>query len=787
MRMGKRLYSLLMFLAVSVLGGLLLAGLAVPVTGLAASTGKIAADSMNQVPEELEVPPQPERSIALLADGSTLASFYDQNRVFVKLDQISPSMRMAQVAIEDTRFYKHGAVDLTGTVRALVRTTSGNTQGASTLTQQYVKLVLIQKAQADGDTAAMAAITSRTMSEKIREIRYAVALEQKLSKDQILENYLNMAYYGDGAYGVEAAAKHYFGVSAKDLDLAQSAMLAGVVRNPVTTDPVHHPLVAVERRNNVVDRIGELAAAGSTDVPGIAAIKPDAIAAAKAEKWDASKVQVSQGGCVSASLPLVCRYLEKLLVQSPSLGATPNDRHNLLYRGGLVIKTSIDTRIQEASQDAISRYIKPGDPVISLSITMQPGTGLITSMAQSRPQMTGDGGTWYNYAVPLSQGGYSGFQGGSTFKAYTTAAALAMGMPISRSYDVQKSWQFQGERFPGGCSGTIVQRSSWIVDSDRQGPMDMLTGAGASVNGYFVALEQDVGICNVVKMAQTLGLKAATNTDLKKYGDNPSFTLGTVEISPLSQVEAYGTFAARGMHCTPILITEIKTKAGQALAAPAANCSQVISQDVADRVNVVLQQPYKGGGTAESARPSGNWDIAGKTGTENGVLAIWCMGYTPEVVAAGMIAEDRDPKYSSIWANRGSYGLGGWHLQSGYTLKGSSGSEAGGLIMKPALQAALEGKPNTQFVVPGAQQAAQKVAVPSCNSVASCKAALQAAGFAGVVRSTPNDQPPGTFLGISPRGMAPQFSTIYISVSGGPEQPAPAAPAPVAPAPVATG
>ena len=182
--------------------------------GLAGVSSKAAAEELDNLPAELATPIPPTRSKVLMGNGKVLAYFYDENRIYVKLDKIAPVMRQAQLAIEDHRFYEHGALDLRGTLRALVRNSAGaETQGGSSITQQYVKMVQIEACQGDKqcvDDATGADGRPR----KIRELRYAIALEKRFTKDQILERYLNIAYYGEGAYGVEAAARHYYSKNA---------------------------------------------------------------------------------------------------------------------------------------------------------------------------------------------------------------------------------------------------------------------------------------------------------------------------------------------------------------------------------------------------------------------------------------------------------------------------------------------------------------------------------------------------------------------------------------------
>ncbi len=266
---GSLLYRFFMFILVSVFAGVLVAGLFIPFAGMAGQlAGTVARGGVESIPADLETPAAIGEVDGLPANGEVLAQFYDENRTYVPIDQIAPVMRQAQVAIEDHRFYEHGALDARATMRALVRNTSssGGTQGGSSITQQYVKMVQIETAAQRGDKDGVAKAQEQSLSRKIQELRYAVAVENRFvkdpnggGKDAILERYLNLAYYGDGAYGVESAAHHYFNTTAKDLTLDQAAMLAGMVQNPVATDPVNNPpRAAIERRNVVLNRMAEL-------------------------------------------------------------------------------------------------------------------------------------------------------------------------------------------------------------------------------------------------------------------------------------------------------------------------------------------------------------------------------------------------------------------------------------------------------------------------------------------------------------------------------------------------
>ena len=768
-----------MFVLVSVLGGVLVAGLAVPTAGIGAELAKVSAGALQAIPKDIETPPPAEGSTVLMADGTVLTNFFDENRAYVPLSEISPAMKQAQLAVEDQRFYAHGALDFRGTLRALVRTSSGNTQGGSTLTQQYVKLALIDKAVNDNDKDALAAAYDRNFSRKLLELRYAIALEERLSKDEILERYLNLSYYGAGAYGVEAAAKRYFNVSAKDLTLAQAAMLAGLVRNPATTDPIRYEKIAIERRNNVLDVM--LSQAGTPDVwHFMEPVTKAQVAEAKAIGFDRSLVTETPHGCASSEFQNLCSVVESILLKMPSLGPDVESRRKAVTRGGLTIQTEIDPRTQRAAQQAVSDYIYPTDPAIGLMVMIEPGTGLIKGLAQSRPNIGNNPGeTYLNYAMEREIGNTSGFFGGSTYKVFTLAAAIAKGFPTSRTYDAPKVKDWQGETFVN-CEGPFVFRNGskkeWkVTNAGGGGDFDMYSGTKSSVNNFFVALEQDVGICDTIRMAETLGLKIQyakkSNGESMTINDvawQPSFTLGAAESSPISLANAYATLAARGMRCDPILLKSVVNKAGKAFEVPPANCQQVIPQEIADRVNDVMRGPFNGG-TASSSRISG-YNLAGKTGTDGkDTKAIWLVGYTPNLAGAAMIGVDRtherfkNQKYDDLR-------LQGTPIRDGKArLRGSSGGEAGRGIWYPAMRAALEGMERLDFVKPTKVEQ-PIVDVPSCSGMGlnECRRTLQLAGFGTSITRVENARPAGTFLGIRPSGRAERFSTIRLLVSSGP-------------------
>lgn len=757
---GNKLYALAMFGAVSVLTGLLVAGLIVPFAALAGGVTKAAADSLEDLPAGLDVPPQSERSRILMADGTVLATIFAENRIYVPLDKIAPVMRKAQVAIEDHRFYEHGAIDLLGTMRAAVRTSSGSTQGGSTLTQQYVKLVQVEAAMATNDTAAAAKATEQTLTRKIRELRYAEAMESKYTKDEILERYLNIAYYGDGAYGVEAAAQHYFQTSAAKLNLSQAAMLAGLVQNPTATDPTRYPAAAIKRRNVVIERMVTLGIVSRASADR-----------AKASTFDTTKVKTSPNGCVSSKYPFLCDYVVRTITSSkmPSMGKTAEERLNLLKRGGLTIRTLIDQKTQDAAEDAVLDMVQPTDQAIATSVMIQPKTGLIVAMAQSRPDMgTQPGETYYNYAVDRAMGGAEGYQGGSTFKAFTMTAALASGrFTPSKTYVSPSKKQFKGEEFES-CQGRFTLNEDYApANSVKSGTFDMYEGAKWSVNSYFLQLERDAGICQTVEMAEKLGVKMATGEDMikdKQYDYAPSFTLGVAEVTPLSLTEAYATLANRGKHCDPIILESVVTKAGKELKVPSANCTQVVKADVADAVTKILRRVVSEG-TGMRATIPGGYPQAGKTGTTESNAAMWFAGYTPEIAGTAMIAVD---KMDPFWKGK-QQSLKRKYLRSGTYLEGSGSGDAG-RIYKAAMAQALEGRPKTAFTEPSEEMLkGKRTAIPDVSGMSyeEARRLIQLAGFSTLRVGVYSNYPVGTFLGASPRDFANLSQTIYLSVSVG--------------------
>jgi membrane peptidoglycan carboxypeptidase len=611
---------LVVMVAVAAVLGIVVAGLAIPFAGIAGIGARNVARTMDNLPEELKTDELPQRTTILDANGNRLASYYDENRITVPLQSISRTMVKAIVAIEDYRFYQHGALDLKGTLRALItnQANSGVVQGGSSITQQLVKLTLQSQAKTKAEREAA---TADTYARKLKELRYAIALEQSHSKDWILARYLNTAYFGDGAYGVQAAAKHYFNVNARDLNLRQSAMLAGLVKNPYGYDPTKFPDKTLERRNVVLDRMAQLN------------VVPQDKVEKNKQKDLGLQVQDVDNGCVNSRAPFFCDYVISYLLQDPQLGATVQERKNVLKNGGLTIKTTIDMTAQQDAESAVAAHVGKTDPAIGALAIEQPGTGNVLALAQSRPMgnRKKQGETYINFTVPKEYGGANGFQPGSTFKVFTLATALEDGYPLTTTFDSRSPMDFDLADF-SNCPGEGTFGGPYTaVNSTSSGMMNMYSGTRLSVNTFYLQLEEKTGVCKPYELAQQLGVNL-TDPSVERY---PTFTLGIADASPLEMAEAYATFAARGMHCASRPVTEILDSAGTVIKDDAPQCTQVIPQNVADAVSDVLRGVIEGGfASAQQLSVA----AAGKTGTTTAQKAVWFCGYTAHYAAAAVIA-----------------------------------------------------------------------------------------------------------------------------------------------------
>ncbi|MFH8239946.1 transglycosylase domain-containing protein [Streptomyces sp. NPDC018321] len=665
------------FLGVSVLAGAVLAGIALPAVGALGLAAKGSVESFDALPANLKTPPLSQRTSILDAEGGTIATVYSRDRTVVPLKEISPYMQKAIVAIEDSRFYEHGAIDLKGVLRALNKNArSGEvSEGASTLTQQYVKNVFVEEAGDDPTKVAQA--TQQTLGRKIRELKLAIQVEEELGKKKILENYLNITFFGQQAYGVEAASQRYFSKSAKDLNLQEAALLAGIVQSPSRYDPVNDEAEATKRRNVVLARMAQVGD----------------ISQAEADKAQEAplglKVSRPKNGCITAvkGAGFFCDYVREVFLSNPVFGKTKEDRAKIWNQGGLTIRTTLDPQAQESVQQSIKDHVYTSDDVATAATIVEPGTGKIVAMGQSRPYGVDikKGETTLNLSVNNDMGGGAGYQPGSTFKPIVAAAALEGGTPATQSYSSPYEMEYPSPvPVCGGKNWVNTEGAKLANENETEvGPYDMKEATALSVNTYYVQLISDIGICPVTQMADKMGVERANGNKLEQ---TPSIALGVTEVSPLTMASAYATFASRGMHCTPIAIESITQRIGnksKSLEVPKSTCSRAMSETTADTINTLLQGVVEDGTGTQAGLDSR--DSAGKTGTTDERFAAWFVGYTPNLAGAVWVG---DPKHERKMVD---ITIGGVPHAKVF------GGAVPGPIWRDMMSGALEGKPADDF------------------------------------------------------------------------------------------
>ncbi|MET7567719.1 transglycosylase domain-containing protein [Streptomyces sp. NPDC005492] len=666
------------FLGVSVLAGAVMAGIALPAAGALGLAAKGSVQGFDDIPDSLKSPQLSQRTTILDSKGNQIASVYSRDRTVVELKDISPYMQKAIVAIEDSRFYQHGAIDLKGVLRALNKNaqSGGVSQGASTLTQQLVKNYFVEEAGDDPTKVAQA--TQQTLGRKVRELKYAIQIEEKLGKKKILENYLNITFFGEQAYGVEAASERYFSKHAKDLNLQQSALLAGIVQSPTRYDPINDEAEAKKRRNTVLARMAEVGDISKAD-------------AQKAEQTDLGlKPSQPKNGCITAvkGASFFCKYVEKVFLSDPVFGKTKEARAKIWNQGGLTIRTTLDPQAQDSVQASLKEHIYKSDSVAAAATLVEPGTGKILGMGQSKPYGYGKNETEYNYSVNADMGGSNfGFPTGSTFKPFVAAAALEQGLPATQQYPAPYSMDYPSP--VSTCSGkNWVNQDGATVENESEsehGPYALKEAMAKSVNTYFVQMISDIGLCPVVNMTNKLGVVQG-NGD--KIPEVPAIALGSKGLSPLTMASAYAAFANEGTYCTPIAIESITQKVGnqqKSLAVPKSTCSQAMSKKTADTINTVLRGVVDSGTGQEAGLT--DRESAGKTGTTDSRKNAWFVGYTPQLAGAVWVGSAKQNVEMT------SIRIGGvWHDQV-------YGADTPGPIWKDAMTGALEGKQVKTFTL----------------------------------------------------------------------------------------
>jgi membrane peptidoglycan carboxypeptidase len=648
--MFRRTIALLVLL--TTLLGFLIVGAYVPAVSSTMVVGVANIDALATGLTPLVIPQLPRYSTLLSANGVVLARFNSENRSPVPLSKVSPIVIKTLISSEDRTFFSNSGIDARGIARAIIADLEGRAiQGGSTLTEQYVKNIL-ELEQRPGAHL-------NTIQLKVNEIVYARQLTRELTKDQILEGYLNTVYFGSQAYGIEAAARRYFSVHASQLNLPQAALLVALVESPTAYDPMTHPGIARAIRNQVlhvtfvnhqISRAQEFAAQASP-----LSLKPSE----------------PSTGCQASRVPYFCDWVSNELLTLPALGSTLALRLATLERGGLIIRTTLVPKHQAAAQAAAVSIVGDTNRVGDAIVVETPGTGAITAMAQNRVYGldSAKNQTTLNYANSPSPVG-------STFKAFTLSTALTQGVPLSTILPAGATYHSTTMNNPPGGFYTNAEPS----DGSN---LTIAQATDGSVNTAFVQLEEMVGVLPIAKTARAMGLTSlplsGPNAVTSKEG---SLTLGARGFTAIQMAGAYATLAAHGLHCIPRAVGAVTLANGVTVKIPP-QCKEVLAPAVANTVTSLLAGVITSG-TGTAAQIPGH-TLAGKTGTTTNFGSAWFDGYTATTAMAVWMGDPRGITYPL-------YDVAGVAAVYGGTLPAA--------MFKTAMTPILEGQPNVPIAPP---------------------------------------------------------------------------------------
>jgi penicillin-binding protein 1A len=719
---GGRLALIVALIAgVGLVASVALLTLVVPAAGLARDT----ANKLTDVPPLQETLPDPaQRSVIYASDGkTTLATLWlDENRRVVKLRDIPTRVRNAVIAIEDDRFYEHDGVDFRGIARAAVTDLrSGRiAQGGSTLTQQLVKLTITGN--------------SRTLDRKLREAIYAVELERRYTKNQILQYYLNQAYFGEGVYGIATAAQHYFGnASIKAVSLGQAASLAATIAAPERYKPTARK-ANLARRNLVLDRMQELGYATARQV-----------ARAKREKLRVERYTPPR------RQPYFERYIVDQLLNDPSynkaLGKVGTDeRKRKVFQGGLRIYTTLERTKQSMAASAVRGQMDRfgGDPAGALA-SVEPDTGRIVALYGGR--------SFKESQVDLATAkGGSGFQPGSAMKMFFVVAALEKGI----SPGIVMSGPARITITDRRCANSDGPWTPGNAGDSSAGIYNMYGATANSVNTWFAQLAVKVGPSAAVEVARRMGITNIPPKGSKGYADWNvcSLVLGAREVSVLDMAGAFGVLANRGVRCAPYSITKVVAPGERKpLIENRPECKRVVSEKISTRTVAMLRGviTYGTGRRASlGARP-----VAGKTGSAQENRSAFFSGFTPQLS-------------TSVWVG---FRKGQVEMKTQFNGGPVYGGTFPAIIFHDYMAAALADEPIARFPAAPPPPAPPATSVPSVVGLpqGEAQARLAQAGFRSQVRQVASGQPRGRVVRQAPGAGARlrQGSTVYLAVSGG--------------------
>jgi membrane peptidoglycan carboxypeptidase len=750
------------------LAGVLVAGVSYPLAAGAGLAANQASDSLSGLSTEVIAGSLPQATTITDNRGTPIAHLFAQDRELVTAGEVAPAMIAALIAVEDRRFFEHGGVDWAGTLRAVLANTAAGDieQGASTLTQQYVKnytLYVLANTEAEQLEAV-----EQTPTRKLREVQIALQLERQLAKDEILTRYLNTVYWGNGAYGIAAAARTYFGVTPDELTIPQAALLAGIVRSTAGFDPVRRPDAARERRDLVIRLMQEQ---GMIDAE-------QAQASLASPLGVASPLHTRPNGCIGAGdNGFFCSYV----IEHLEAAGIPRSQ---LDRGGYTIRTTLDPDAMAAMSASLKAQVPPDSPdAANVMAIVEPGSDehRILAMGSSRVFGLDAAARETSYGLPYQP---VNLGAGSVYKIFTAATALEKGLGITTQIEV-----------PGGGYASPIYRDGGgrpipVQNAGSYPPRLPLTDALAqSPNTAFIRLMEFTGVPPVVDMAVRLGMRSLATTpfvdpatgrptdrsiaEVTKAQRQASFTLGVTPTSVLELANVGATLASSGRWCPPDPIESITDAAGAPVPVPDSPCEQVVEPGLANSLLTGLAKDDLPGGTAAGAAGQVGWNrpMAGKTGTTQVHQSAAFFGVVPQMAGA-VITFDNSARPRPLCDGPGAP----FACHTGNIFGGKTPAQT----WFGTMTALLAGRPIEPLppTDPRYVEGGEATRIPDVlgRTEADARAMLERAGFPVTVGTVDNAAPAGTVVGQSPRGTALPEETIALQISTGSVPPPPPPP-----------
>jgi len=756
----------------SAVAGILVTATVTPAIAVSGYAATSAIDVFDNMPSYLEVDELmlPTEFYRKDADGNDvlMTQFYDQNRIPVTWDEVAPVMFDAITSSEDKNYYTHGGVDLLGTASAVFgNLRGGDTRGGSSITQQYVKNVLQQacEKEAKSQDEVEACFRSTTVSSgtdgierKLQEMRYAIQLEKRYPKNEILLGYLNIAHFGGTVYGIGAAAQYYFGVPASQLTIGQAAAIAGMVQEP-NTYRLDRPDSESNGAANGYELTKDRQVYVLNRMLSDGKITQEERDAAVAEPITPNIQERPQGCQLAAGAEFFCEYVRNIVLDDPAFGESLEERQQNLRRGGMKIYTTLDPQLQDAALDAMS-VVPATDDRLNLGasgVQVEVGTGRVLSMVQNRPfaPVASDNSTTpVNYNVRNQDGG-GGHSAGSTYKVFSLINWLEQGHSINEVINgrvgnkrVLTSCDGATQNVRTGNSGRQNEIGNFQSSNGYSGTIKKFTED--SLNSGFLAMAERISVCSTNQVAMKMGVMQS-NGDPLDVNNNPYDVLGSAAVAPIDMAEAYAAVAGGGMRCEPKVIDRAVKSDGTDIT-PQTSCDQAISANVAATAAFALEGVMNA--TGQGARIFDGVPVFGKTGIHE-YEHTWMDGASTKVATVVWVGN------VDGFAKLNEYRVNGWRLDQ----------------IRNAIWPKMQGAANAKF-------GGDRFPTPDTNltkntltelpnvvgqNVDEARGILEAAGFSvNVAEPTDSTEPEGRIVSQDPgAGRAAGGATITITPSNG--------------------